>query len=60
VNSAELWINPNANPDGTYYGGNSTVASARRYNNNGYDLNRNFPIPMVLSTAEHPGKLKPL
>lgn len=45
VNSAELWINPNANPDGTYYGGNSTVASARRYNNNGYDLNRNFPDP---------------
>jgi hypothetical protein len=45
VNNAELWINPNANPDGTYYGGNSTVASARRYNNNGYDLNRNFPDP---------------
>ncbi len=45
VNNAEIWINPNANPDGTYYGGNSTVASARRYNNNGYDLNRNFPSP---------------
>jgi hypothetical protein len=45
VNNAEIWINPNANPDGTYYGGNSTVANARRYNNNGYDLNRNFPDP---------------
>jgi len=41
VNSMELWIGPNTNPDGTYYGGNSTVASARRYNQNGIDLNRN-------------------
>lgn len=45
VNESELWINPNANPDGTYYGGNHTVANARRYNSNGYDLNRNFPDP---------------
>ncbi|MCB5278774.1 MAG: carboxypeptidase regulatory-like domain-containing protein [Candidatus Cloacimonetes bacterium] len=45
VNNAEIWINPNANPDGTYYGGNSTVSNARRYNQNGYDLNRNFPDP---------------
>ncbi len=45
VNSLELWICPNANPDGTYYGGNTTVAGARRYNYNGYDLNRNFPDP---------------
>ncbi len=43
VNNTELWINPNANPDGTYYGGNSTLANARRYNQNGYDINRNFP-----------------
>lgn len=45
VNNLEIWINPNANPDGTYYGGNSTVANARRYNYNGYDINRNFPDP---------------
>lgn len=43
VNSMEIWIGPNTNPDGTYYGGNSTVASARRYNANGIDLNRNYP-----------------
>lgn len=43
VNNMELWICPNTNPDGTYYGGNSTVSSARRYNYNGWDLNRNFP-----------------
>lgn len=43
VNSMELWIGPNTNPDGTYYGGNNTVASARRANQNGIDLNRNYP-----------------
>jgi hypothetical protein len=45
VDNLEIWINPNANPDGTYYGGNSSVSGARRYNYNGYDLNRNFPDP---------------
>jgi len=43
VNNMEIWIGPNTNPDGTYYGGNSTVASARRANYNGFDLNRNYP-----------------
>lgn len=45
VNNAEIYINPNANPDGTYYGGNSTVSGARRNNYNNYDLNRNYPDP---------------
>ncbi|HPV14575.1 MAG TPA: M14 family zinc carboxypeptidase [Candidatus Cloacimonadota bacterium] len=43
VNSMELYICPNTNPDGTYYGGDNTVANARRYNANGVDLNRNYP-----------------
>ena len=43
VNNMEIWINPLANPDGTYHGGNDTVNGARRYNANGVDLNRNFP-----------------
>ncbi|PKN71784.1 MAG: zinc carboxypeptidase [Candidatus Cloacimonetes bacterium HGW-Cloacimonetes-3] len=43
VNNMELWISPNTNPDGTYYGGNSSVSSARRYNWNGFDPNRNYP-----------------
>jgi hypothetical protein len=43
VDNMELWIGPNTNPDGTYYGGNDTVSGARRYNANGVDLNRNFP-----------------
>lgn len=45
VNNLEIWINPLANPDGTYYGGNNTVANARRYNANNVDINRNFPDP---------------
>jgi len=45
VDSMEIWINPLANPDGTYYGGDSTVSGAVRYNANGVDLNRNFPDP---------------
>lgn len=43
VNNMEIWINPLANPDGTYHGGNGTVSGAWRGNANGVDLNRNFP-----------------
>ncbi|MFQ5498998.1 MAG: M14 family zinc carboxypeptidase [Candidatus Zixiibacteriota bacterium] len=45
VDSMEIWINPLANPDGTYITGNSSVSGAQRYNAAGYDLNRNFPDP---------------
>ncbi|MGE0089211.1 MAG: M14 family zinc carboxypeptidase [Bacteroidales bacterium] len=45
INSIEIYINPNANPDGTYRGGNSTVTSATRYNANNEDLNRDYPDP---------------
>lgn len=45
VNTTEICINPLANPDGTYYGGNNSVYGAVRYNANGVDLNRNFPDP---------------
>ncbi len=45
IDNTEIWINPDANPDGTYHGGNNTVYGATRYNANGYDLNRNFPDP---------------
>jgi len=45
VNNLEIWINPLANPDGTYYGGNNTVSGARRGNANNVDLNRNYPDP---------------
>lgn len=42
LNTTEIWINPLANPDGAYYGGNQTVSSARRYLANNLDANRNF------------------
>lgn len=50
VDSLEIWINPLANPDGTYWGGN-TISSPIRYNANGYDLNRNFPDPFTPNTV---------
>ncbi len=43
VNNMEIYINPLANPDGTYHGGNNTVSGATRANANGVDLNRNYP-----------------
>jgi PKD repeat protein len=45
VDNLDIWINPLANPDGTYWGGNGTVNGAIRYNANGVDLNRNYPDP---------------
>jgi len=47
VNSIEIYINPNSNPDGTYRGGNSTVSGATRYNANNKDLNRDYPDPRI-------------
>ena len=42
VDNLGIWINPLANPDGTYTSGN-TITSPTRYNADGVDLNRNFP-----------------
>jgi hypothetical protein len=47
VDNLEIWINPLANPDGTYRDGNAIINPVRD-NANGYDLNRNFPDPAVL------------
>jgi hypothetical protein len=51
VDNIEIWINPLANPDGTYHGGNNTVDGAYRYNANWVDLNRNYPDP---EDGQHP------
>ena len=51
VDNLEIWINPLANPDGTYSTGN-TISSPTRYNANGYDLNRNFPDPVTPNTEK--------
>jgi hypothetical protein len=45
VDNLEIWINPNANPDGTYASGNNTVYGATRENANGVNLNRNYADP---------------
>jgi hypothetical protein len=51
VNQGEIWINPFANPDGTYYASDGTVSGAIRYlttttgANSWVDANRNFPDP---------------
>jgi hypothetical protein len=45
VDKIDIWINPLANPDGAYFGGNQDVWSATRYNANWVDLNRNYPDP---------------
>ncbi len=57
VDEVEIWINPSANPDGTYYSSDSSVDGAIR----GYvdpdgtaswvDPNRNFPDPVA---GDHP------
>jgi hypothetical protein len=46
VDDLEVWINPNANPDGSYANNRDTsMAASTRYNLNGRDLNRDFPDP---------------
>lgn len=45
IDNLEIWINPLANPDGTYRTGN-IISSPTRSNAEGYDLNRKFPDPM--------------
>ncbi len=51
VDNLEIWINPLANPDGTYRTGN-TITSPVRFNATGYDLNRNFPDPETPNTLK--------
>ncbi len=51
IDSVDIWINPLANPDGTYAGGNASVYGATRFNANHVDLNRNYPDP---KDGQHP------
>lgn len=51
VDNIDIWINPLANPDGTFAGGNNSVWGATRGNANNIDCNRNFPDP---EDGEHP------
>ena len=51
LNDVDVYIFPCTNPDGTYFGGNSTVTGARRANGNSQDLNRNYKD---FFNGEHP------
>ncbi len=44
IDNLEIWVNPLANPDGTYRSGN-VISYPVRENAHGIDLNRNFPDP---------------
>jgi hypothetical protein len=51
IHNTQIFINPLANPDGTYHGGDGTVGGSIRYNANNVDMNRNYPDP---ATGPHP------
>lgn len=51
VNNFEIYINPVANPDGTYYEDNDNVSGSRRYLANGADPNRDFPYPLNVNVT---------
>jgi hypothetical protein len=51
MDDTQLYIQPLVNPDGTFFGGDNTVAEATRFNANNLDLNRNFPDP---ADGNHP------
>ena len=47
INNTEIWINPIANPDGMWFGGNEDVSNSSRYYANGMDPNRSFKNPVT-------------
>lgn len=51
VNNYAIYINPAANPDGTYSPSDVNIDGATRSNANGVDINRNFPDP---KGGQHP------
>lgn len=55
IDSVEIWINPLANPDGTYWNGDEEISMPRRFNMNDADLNRNFP---GINGIDHPDDME--
>jgi carboxypeptidase D len=53
LDNIEIWFVPLCNPDGCYHGGDSTVQSARRFNADTVDINRNFPCPCGRTEFNH-------
>ncbi|TFH26267.1 MAG: T9SS type A sorting domain-containing protein [Bacteroidia bacterium] len=57
VDNLEIWINPLANPDGSYTNDNNlSLQHSFRYNVNSVDLNRDFPIPNKGETNDPTGR----
>ena len=54
MNTTRISINPLANPDGTYWGGDNSINGRRRYNAHGIDLNRHYPDPFNPSVKSVP------
>lgn len=55
LNTTQIFICPNLNPDGTYGNNNANIDNPTRYNANNKDLNRNFPHPnntITFATAQ--------
>jgi hypothetical protein len=50
----EIWINPLANPDGSYFLSDTSVAGATRFNANQVDLNRDFPDIRIYTLQDVP------
>ena len=54
INSTEIYINPNANPDGSYrLGDTNAITNPRRANDNNVDLNRNYPDNAITGGGLH-------
>jgi hypothetical protein len=51
IDNLQIWINPLANPDGTYWQGDDKLSLPKRFNANNADLNRNFP---GIRDSKHP------
>lgn len=57
VDNLQIWINPLANPDGSFSGGNNlSLEQAVRRNANGVDLNRDFPMATLGEADDTTGR----
>jgi len=57
VDNLQIWINPLANPDGSFSNDNNlSLELAQRQNINGVDLNRNFPRATTGEPADTSGR----
>ena len=57
VDKLEIWINPLANPDGSYSNDNGlSLQNSFRFNVNDVDLNRDYPVPHRDRTNDPTGR----